>query len=155
MFEIRPVSSETEIREAKRLLQEYADWLNMEMTYERIGKEIAEFPGEFGPPTGKFFLGLEGSAIVGSVAVRKREQPGVCEMKRLFVRPEFRGKGYGRILAERIIDEARELGYERMRLDTLPYMKEAIGLYKELGFVEIGQYTISPTNDAQYFELIL
>lgn len=154
MPEIRQALSEEEFSEAKRLLQEYADWLNYDFCYRNIGKEIDEFPGEYGPPGGKFFLAYVGDKVAASVAVRRWEG-NVCEMKRLFVRPEFRGKGIGKKLAKLIIDEAGKMGYRSMRLDTLPNMTEAIELYKSLGFQEVDKYRESPTDDAFYFELKL
>ena len=152
MVKIRIVSTEEETIEAKKILQEYADWLDLDMCYGNIAKEIKEFPGEYGPPGGKFYLAYEGMEVVGSVALRMWKGD-ICEMKRLFVRPVHRSKGLGRILARFIVDEARKMGYKRMRLDTLPHMVAAITLYKSLGFREITKYRISPTDDAVYFEL--
>jgi putative acetyltransferase len=152
MVEIKEVSSRKEIQEARKLLKEYADWLDLELCYIDIDKEVAEFPGEYGPPTGRFFLAFEGGKLAGSVAVR-RWHGDICEMKRLFVRPAFRGLGIGKKLAEFIIGEAKRMGYKVMRLDTLPYMVEAKALYKAVGFKQVRKYRDSPTNDAEYFEL--
>jgi len=115
---------------------------------------MAEFPGEYAPPDGRFLLAQEGEKTTGCVALRKISQ-GVCEMKRLYVRPEFRKNGIGGNLARVIIKEAREIGYKHMRLDTVPFMKEAIALYLSLDFKEIESYRYNPIEGAKFMELDL
>jgi len=153
---IRPIRR-SEYALAAELLGEYADWLDLDFCYENIEQELAAFPGEFAPPTGCFLLAIVDDQAAGCVALRRwgRLSGGLCELKRLFVRPGFRGRHIGMRLTQAAIDEARRIGYERLRLDTLPAMRAAIGLYESLGFVEIEKYRTSPTDDARYFELAL
>ena len=112
-------------------------------------------PGDYAAPDGRLLLAEEDKELAGCIALRKLGD-GVCEMKRLFLRPAYRGKGLGRVLVESIIDEARKLGYTYMRLDTLPgRMDTAIGLYQSIGFVEIAPYCENPVEGAKFMELDL
>jgi ribosomal protein S18 acetylase RimI-like enzyme len=139
---------------ARRLFEEYAAALEVDLGFQHFDEELAGLPGEYSRPAGGLLLGFDGAQPVGCVAFRPLG-PGVAEMKRLYVRPSARGGGWGRRLAERAVSDARGAGYERMRLDTLPAMRSAQGLYLALGFVEIAPYRHNPVPGARFLELAL
>lgn len=144
-----------QIEQARQLFKEYSAWLQIDLCFQNFEKELAELPGDYAPPDGRLLLAYDDAQLVGSVALRRIDE-GVCEMKRLFLRDKFRGKGLGRSLIEAIINEAKQIGYERMRLDTLPpKMDKAIALYSELGFKEIEPYYNNPVPGAMFMELNL
>ena len=143
------------IKHARELFEEYAAWLDISLCFQDFDKELAGLPGQYTPPDGRLLLAIEDDLIAGCVALRKIGE-GTCEMKRLFLRSAFRGKGLGRKLAEAIIAEASQIGYERMRLDTLPgRMDQAIAIYRSLGFREIHPYYENPVEGATFMELSL
>jgi len=149
------VESEEDVKQARGLFREYETWLGLDLCFQNFEKELAELPGAYAPPTGRLLLAYEDEQLAGCVALRKLSD-GVCEMKRLFLRPEFQGRGRGRQLAQQIIDEARRADYKRMRLDTLPQqMGKAIALYHSLGFKEIKPYYENPVVGAMFMELDL
>jgi len=147
--------SEEEISYARELLHEYVAWLGINLCFQNFDGEVASLPGEYAPPSGRLLLADEHDRIAGCIALRQIGE-GICEMKRLYVRPEFQGKGFGRALAERVIGDAREIGYQQMRLDTLPgKMDHAIALYRSLGFKEIPAYYNNPVVGVTFMELTL
>lgn len=152
MLKIIPVTSRKHIEIVRELFKEYADSLSFSLCFQDFDKELAELPGEYAPPDGRLLLAIYENKIAGCVALRKITDE-ICEMKRLYVRPEFRGRGIGRKLSVAIIEEAKKIGYKRMRLDTIPSMKEAINLYKSLGFKEIEPYRYNPIEGAMFMEL--
>jgi ribosomal protein S18 acetylase RimI-like enzyme len=154
MPEVRPLRVPDEIPVAHALLEEYAGSLGVDLCFQDFHRELAGLPGEYAPPRGAFLLATHEGAIAGCVALRPLAGDG-CEMKRLFVRPAFRGLGLGRSLARAILGEARRLGYRWIRLDTLPSMTEAIALYRALGFREIAPYRDNPVPGALFMEAAL
>ena len=147
-------ASETDFAEAVKLTREYLDWLALDLSFQDIDSELAGFAVMYRPPLGCFLLARVGDTVAGGAGLRPFSE-GICEMKRLFLPDRFRGLGLGRLLCLRLIEEARALGYERMRLDTLARMQAARQLYEELGFTEIGPYRYNPDPEARYLELRL
>jgi len=144
-----------EIETARGLFKEYEAWIGISLCFQNFDQEVANLPGDYAPPTGRLFLASDSDTIVGCIALRSIKED-ICEMKRLYVRPEFRGQGFGRRLVENIIAAAREIGYSRMRLDTLPgRMDKAIALYERLGFKDIPAYYNNPVKGARFMELAL
>jgi putative acetyltransferase len=139
-----------DLDEIRVMLREYAAWLEVDLCFQNFEEELAALPGEYHPPGGRLLI----SEGAGCVALRRIDEE-ICEMKRLYVRPEFRGSGLGRRLVLAIIEEARGIGYRRMRLDTMPKMGNAQRLYGELGFREIAAYRYNPEPGARFLELEL
>jgi len=152
---IFPANSEEHISQARTLFEEYAAGFGISLCFQDFDQELKNLPGKYARPDGLLLLATENDELAGCIALRKLS-PGVCEMKRLFVRPGFRSHGLGRVLVETIIDEARKLGYTHMRLDTLPgLMDKAIALYRSFGFIEIAPYCENPVEGAKFMELEL
>jgi GNAT superfamily N-acetyltransferase len=149
------VESPAQVAQARELFQEYEKSLGVNLCFQNFEQELAGLPGHYAPPAGRLLLAEYEAQLAGCVALHKWET-GICEMKRLYLRPAFRGKGLGRALAETIIAEAREIGYQHMRLDTIePIMKDAVEMYRKLGFREIAPYRPNPIAGAMYMELQL
>jgi GNAT superfamily N-acetyltransferase len=142
------------IATVRELFLEYQRWLGLDLCFQNFSAELAALPGDYTPPSGRLLLALHDARPAGCIALRRMDA-ATCEMKRLFVRPEFQSLKIGRALAEKIIAEARAIGYARMRLDTLPMMTRAHALYAALGFREIPPYCHNPVPGAIYMELSL
>ena len=155
MLKFVQAESVDEINQARELFLEYSAALGIDLCFQNFDAELATLPGEYAPPEGRLLLALdERQEVVGCVALRKIDED-TCEMKRLYVRPAFRGTGSGKSLALAIIEEARQVGYARMRLDTLPSMQQAITLYRSLGFKPTEAYRHNPVAGAMFMELDL
>ena len=152
---IVPAESAAQLDAIRVLLLEYWENRKLELFVFDFDQELADLPGAYAPPDGRLFLAQWENKSAGCVALRKLES-GICEMKRLYLSPKFRGKGFGKILAEFIINEARKIGYQKMRLDTIQAnMQEAIVLYRQLGFNEIAPYRVNPLPGVIFMELVL
>ena len=152
MPEFMIAEAEKDYREARVLLREYEAASEVDLCFQGFEEEVEALEQMYGPPGGRFLLVREEDALAGCVAVRNLGDK-ICEMKRLYLRPGFRGRGLGRRCAEQIVDAAREMGYVVMRLDTLPSMREAIALYRSMGFTEIAPYADNPVAGALFMEL--
>jgi GNAT superfamily N-acetyltransferase len=156
MLTIVKAETPAQVSTARQMIEEYAAWLEFKLCFQGYEEEIQSLPGKYAPPSGRLLLALWEGRPAGVIALRPLEEPGVCEMKRLYVRPEFRGHQIGRILAERVISEAAEIGYSRMRLDTISgKMDSAIAMYRTLGFAEIDPYYKTPVGETLFMELAL
>ena len=152
---ILPVTTDEEIKTTRELFVEYGQSLGFSLCFQSFDQEYASLPGKYAPPRGRLLLAEVDGRPAGCVALRPLET-GVCEMKRLYVRPEFRGLGLGRRLAETIINEAKLIGYQVMRLDTVAdKMQSAVALYRSLGFHETTPYTVNPEASVIFLELDL
>jgi putative acetyltransferase len=147
--------SPEQIEETRRLFREYEAWLGVDLCFQSFEAELADLPGKYAPPKGRLFLAFVDEKIAGCIALRKLDEE-TCEMKRLFVREDFRKLGLGRKLIEKIIAEAKYIGFKRMRLDTLPdKMPKAVELYRSYGFQEIAPYYENPHQETLFMEKIL
>ena len=142
------------LKTIRQLFTEYVNGLEIELCFQNFKQELESLPGKYAPPDGRLLLALQDDQAVGCGALRKFEQ-GICEMKRLYVRPQFRGQRAGRKLAEALIEAARQIGYQRMVLDTLSSMKEAICLYESLSFCRTAPYYHNPSPRAVFMQLEL
>jgi len=154
-MKILQVESFEEIEEARRLFREYEAWLDVDLCFQSFKEELKNLPGKYAAPTGRLLLAFADEKIAGCIALRKIDDE-TCEMKRLFVREDFRGSGAGKKLIEKLIAEARALGYKRMLLDTLPdKMPKAVALYRFYGFCQIVPYYDNPHKDTLFMEKVL
>ncbi len=163
---IVPADNPVRIEAVRNLFQEYAESLSFNLCFQSFEQELADLPGEYAPWSGMLLLALVDDKPAGCVALHRLDGKGtseedeilaeldVCEMKRLYVRPQFRGIGLGRKLVDAILKCAAAIGYHRMRLDTVPSeMATAVEMYRQLGFVEIAPYRENPVPGAKYLEL--
>jgi len=152
---LRQAETATEIAQARELFLEYEKALGISLCFQGFDKELADLPGKYAPPSGRLLLGMYGGALAGCVALHALE-PEIGEMKRLYLRPAFRGKGLGQATVDAVVAEARAIGYRRLRLDTIePLMKSAVAMYRRMGFREIAPYCANPCEGALYMELEL
>ena len=152
MLNIAPAGSPRDIEDIRTLFGEYSVLVAAALCFQNFDQELAALPGDYVPPAGALLIARDADAAAGCVALRPCGA-GSGEMKRMFVRERYRGTGLGRRLAERVIEEARRRKYRRIVLDTMPHLKSAIALYRDLGFLEIEPYLGSPTPGALCFEL--
>jgi GNAT superfamily N-acetyltransferase len=155
MLRLTQATTPAEIQQARELFQEYEAALGISLCFQNFEQELAGLPGDYAPPNGRLLLAREYDQVMGCIALRQLG-PTMCEMKRLFVRPEYRDRGLGRVMVEAIIEEARKIGYTHVRLDTIAdRMDRAVSLYKSIGFVEIPPYRNNPVDTATFMELDL
>jgi ribosomal protein S18 acetylase RimI-like enzyme len=154
-IEIADAEPHETVTEIRLLFEEYQSELGISLCFQNFEEELDGLPGEYAPPNGRLLLARVDEQIAGCIALRPIAE-GVSEMKRLYVRPAFRSLGLGKQLADRLIDDARAIGYKKMRLDTLPgKMDRAIAMYRSLGFIEIPRYYDNPYDAALFMELTL
>jgi len=154
-MQIVQATTPDEVEQARSLFSEYAAGLGFSLCFQGFDKELAGLPGDYAPPSGRLLLAYDDEQLLGCIALRRHDAV-TCEMKRLFLRLAARGKGAGRVLVHQILAAAREIGYQRMVLDTVPgTMDKAIELYRSIGFREIAPYYDSPVTGALFMELEL
>jgi len=156
-FDIRPARSATDMDVAREMFREYQQWLDVDLCFQDFDSELAGLPGKYAPPEGEIFISRDADAIAGIVALRPVGDPADkrSEMKRLYVRENWRGHGLGRMLADLAVDFARTAGYRFMVLDTLRRLETAVGMYGRMGFVETEPYYENPLPGVVYMEKIL
>lgn len=153
-IEIQTAKSRRQFEQARLLFKEYAASLGVDLGFQNFDDELESLETIYSPPTGALLLALRERQTAGCVGVRGLNAKA-CEMKRLYVKPEFQNLQIGRRLTIAVIEKARRLGYEKMRLDTLPSMTSAQNLYRSLGFKEIGAYRYNPDPNTLFMELDL
>lgn len=150
-IEINKISSHQDLEDVKQLFREYIEFLQVNLDFQDFENELAKLPAKYAEPEGAIFLAKVNDQPAGCIALWKLEE-GVCEMKRLFVKPEFQGLGLGKMLANRLMEEAKIKGYQTMKLDTLKRLQSANYLYAAMGFSETQAYNFNPEPDIVYFE---
>jgi putative acetyltransferase len=136
----------------RELLLEYQRHIGVDLCFQAFEEEMAALPGSYAPPDGRLYLALTEGAVAGCIALR-RHDANTAEMKRLFVRPRFHGQGLGKQLAEQIVLDARQIGYQRILLDTLPSMQAAQAMYERMGFTDVPAYVYNPVAGVRYMQL--
>jgi ribosomal protein S18 acetylase RimI-like enzyme len=154
MLQIVAAEASDRLNDARGLFEEYAASLGIDLDFQNFSEELRHLPGDYAPPAGRLLLALWHGEAAGCIALRPLGE-GLCEMKRLYVRPHFQGLGIGKALAAAVINEARTLGYARLRLDTLPSMIRARAMYAALGFRDIAPYRYNPIEGTAFMELLL
>jgi GNAT superfamily N-acetyltransferase len=155
MIRIIEAVTPEQIQEAQTLFREYEKWFGLDLCFQNFDEEVANLPGKYAGGDGRLLLAMVDEKAAGCIGLRKIEE-GVCEMKRLFVRQNLQGRGAGKMLIEKLIAEARLIGYRKMRLDTYPpKMQKAVKIYESYGFRQIPPYYYNPYEEALYMELIL
>jgi putative acetyltransferase len=147
-------NKETEYEAAAILFQEYATWLNIDLSFQKFEDELLQLKEMYNLPTGAILLAIENDVCIGCVAVRKKETT-IAELKRMYIKPTARKKGLGDLLLQEALKMATNLGYKKIWLDTLNNMTPAISLYKKAGFYEIAPYYFNPEKNAVFFEKLL
>ena len=155
MMNLLEAHTPEDLETVRTLFREYEQFLGVDLCFQGFAEELATLPGRYAPPRGRLLLAREGEQAAGCVALRPLEEEGACEMKRLFVRPAYRGQGLGRRLAVRIIREASALGYTVMRLDTLDTLERAMRIYETLGFQRCAPYYANPLPGVAYWQRAL
>lgn len=150
----KEVNTKELLEETRKIFREYQESIDTDLCFQKFEQELAELPGKYALPKGRLYLAYMDEKLAGCVALRPMDDDK-CEMKRLYVKPEFRGRGFGRILAEKIIQEAKEIGYKQMFLDTLDTMQAAVKLYASLGFKDAPEYCYNPIAGAIFMYLEL
>lgn len=153
-FTLAQATSPADLSAARELFEEYAAWLGVDLCFQGFAEELAALPGNYAPPRGRLLLARRGDAVAGCVALRPLDD-GPGEVKRLFVRPAFRGTGLGNRLAAEIVAAARQIGYPRLMLDTLDWMRAARAVYAAQGFREVSAYYDNPLPGVVYMQLDL
>jgi GNAT superfamily N-acetyltransferase len=148
---VREAAGAGDIARARALFREYADWLQVDLCFQGFDTELATLPGAYARPDGRLYLAMDGAAAAGCIALRRFDAEA-GEVKRLYVRPAWRGQGLGDRLAQAVLEAAREIGYRRLLLDTLDHMQAARSLYARAGFREIGAYYHNPLPGAVYMQ---
>lgn len=154
MLKLIEVETEEHLEIIRELFREYENFLGFHLCFQEFEKEMAGLPGKYAPPDGRLIIAEYDSRVAGCIALKKIGE-GVCEMKRLYVRPNFRGLKIGRKLAKKIIADAKAIGYKKIRLDTLKRLRGALNLYRSMGFTQIQPYVYNPLEDVVYMELEL
>jgi len=155
-FLVAPVETPDELNAVKTLFRAYVDWLGIDLSYQGFEEELAGMPGKYAPPAGALFVAkAPDGTIIGCVGLRAFDDNGRCEMKRLYVLPEGRGKSVGSALVGRVVEAAVAAGYTEMLLDTLPTMTGAIKLYRAAGFEEVSAYYETPIRETVFFRKTL
>lgn len=155
MIKIIQAITEEQIEATRKLFREYEAWFGMNLCFQNFDEEVANLPGKYAAPEGRLYLAFSDEKLAGCIALRKLEDE-ICEMKRLFVKDDFRGQKIGIALIEKLLEEAKKIGYEKMRLDTFPpKMGKAVSLYESYGFYEISPYYHNPYGETLFMELDL